>query len=134
MLLTDSVSILALLGFCICWVRVGMARRDAILWASVSVALLASIAGYANSRGVAMIALVVALVLLLGLVIRRLRGSRVLGRTPWVSGVQFSRYRENVVPHDAGRVRDWWNSLSETERAELPSGPDVAMEAYPHAR
>ena len=110
MLLTDSVSILALLGFCICWFRVGMARRDAILWASVSVALL------------------------LGLVIRRLRGSRVLGRTLWVSGVQFSRYRENVVPHDAGRVRDWWNSLSETERAELPSGPDVAMEAYPHAR
>ena len=37
-----------------------------------------------------MIALVVALVLLLGLVIRRLRGSRVLSRTPWVSGVLFS--------------------------------------------
>ena len=90
MLLTDIVSILTLLSFCICWFRGGMARRDALLWASVSVALLASIAGYANSRGAAMIALVVALVLLLGLVIRRLRGSRVLSRTPWVSGVLFS--------------------------------------------
>ena len=39
---------------------------------------------------------------------------------------QFAEHSENVVPHDAGRVRDWWNSLSETERAELPSGPDVA--------
>ena len=65
MLLTDIVSILSLLSFCICWFRGGMARRDALLWASVSVALLASIAGYADSRGAAMIALVVALVLLL---------------------------------------------------------------------
>ena len=90
MLLTDMVSILALLGFCICWFRVGMARRDALLWASASVALLASIAGYANYRGTAMIALVVALVLLLALVIRRLRGSRVLSGRPWASGVLFS--------------------------------------------
>ena len=85
MLLTDIVSSLALLGFCICWFRVGMARRDALLWASASVALLASIAGYANYRGTAMIALVVALVLLLALVIRRLRGSRVLSGRPWAS-------------------------------------------------
>jgi len=39
-MLFDIVSILALLGFCICWFRVGMARRDALLWASVSVVLL----------------------------------------------------------------------------------------------
>ena len=38
-MLTDIVSILALLGFCICCGR--MAKRDALLWASVSVALLA---------------------------------------------------------------------------------------------
>ena len=90
MLLTDIVSSLALLGFCICWFRVGMARRDALLWASASVALLASIAGYANYRGTAVIALVVALVLLLALVIRRFRGSRVLSGRPWASGVLFS--------------------------------------------
>ncbi|MEC7605799.1 MAG: hypothetical protein VYD68_04510 [Pseudomonadota bacterium] len=90
MLLTDIVSILALLGFCICWFRGRMAKRDALLWASVSVALLASIAGHANYRGTAMIALVVALVLLLALVIRRLRGSRALSGRPWVSGLLFS--------------------------------------------
>ena len=39
---------------------------------------------------------------------------------------RFSRYSQDVAPHDTGRVRDWWNSLSETERAELPAGPDVA--------
>tara|TARA_B000000557_G_scaffold90584_1_gene73258 strand:- start:1287 stop:1958 length:672 start_codon:yes stop_codon:yes gene_type:complete len=39
---------------------------------------------------------------------------------------QFAEHSEDVVPHDAGRVRDWWNSLSETERAELPVRPDVA--------
>ncbi len=89
MLLTDIVSILALLGFCICWFRGRMAKRDALLWASVSVALLASIAGHANYRGTAMIALVVALVLLLALVIRRLRGSRALSGSPWVSGLMF---------------------------------------------
>ena len=37
-----------------------------------------------------MIALVVALVLLLALVIRRLRGSRVLSGRPWASSVLFS--------------------------------------------
>lgn len=39
---------------------------------------------------------------------------------------QFAQYSDDVVPHDAGKVAQWWNSLSDSERAGLPSGPDIA--------
>ena len=90
MLLTDIISLLALLGFCISWFRIGAARRDALLWGTALLALVSAILGYVNFRGVAMVSLVVTTVLLVALVIRLLRGSRVLTKTPWVTGALFS--------------------------------------------
>ena len=90
MLLTDTLTILALLGFCICWFRIGAGNRDALLWITAGAALLFAVMGYSDYRGVALLSIAVSVLLLVALVIRRLRGSRVLSGTPWLSGVLFS--------------------------------------------
>ena len=74
MLLTDTLTILALLGFCICWFRIGAGNRDALLWITAGAALLFAVMGYSDYPGVALLSIAVSVLLLVALVIR-LRGS-----------------------------------------------------------
>lgn len=89
MLLTDVLMLLALIAFSVIWLNKDLKSRDALLWVTAIAGLLCGVLSVSDSRPHAAVGAAVAAVMVLALLVRKLRGSRSLSKTPVVSGVLF---------------------------------------------
>jgi predicted dienelactone hydrolase len=89
MLVTDVLMLLALVAFGVIWFNKDLKSRDSLLWVTAIAGLLCGVLSVSDSRPHAAVGAAVAAVMVLALLVRKLRGSRNLSKTPVVSGVLF---------------------------------------------
>jgi len=88
-LITDILLLISLLGFCIIWCWHGLGPRNAVLWGLATAAVVFSVVGVPGGRWQAAAGGIVAVVFLLVLVIRHVRGAQLRTGVPLASGTLF---------------------------------------------